>query len=209
MKAQQLEAQDKIDPLDDGQPPLRLKLRPLLELTDDQLLELSAINGNLQLERNAQGELIVMPPAGGESSRRNAEIVIQLGIWTKRNGEGVIFDSSGGFRLADGAVLAPDASWVRRARLENISPEERKKFIPLCPDFVIELRSQSDSLSVAKAKMQEYIDNGAQLGWLIDPQQERAYVYRPQRAIEELKKPATMSGDPELPGFQLDLREIW
>lgn len=150
-----------------------------------------------------------MPPAGGETGEQNAEITIQLGLWAKRDGEGTTFDSSTGFRLPNGAVRSPDAAWVRRSRLNTLSPEQRKKFLPLCPDFVIELRSPTDSLNALQEKMREYLDNGAQLGWLIDPEQRRVYVYRPQAPVQTLDNPETISGDPTLTGFVLDLREIW
>jgi Uma2 family endonuclease len=192
-----------------GHPPLIVHLRPVVNLTDDQLYEFSQINRDLRIERNAQGELIIMPPTGGDTSQRNAEIIVQLGSWAKRNGEGVTFDSSGGFRLNNGAVRSPDAAWVRRSRFDALTTEERKKFIPLCPDFVVELRSPTDSLSVLQEKMQEYLDNGAQLAWLIDPEQRRVYVYRPQEPVQELDKPETVSGDPILAEFEIDLRETW
>ena len=192
-----------------GHPPLIVQLRPVVNLTDDQLYEFSQINRDLRIERNAQGELIIMPPTGGDTGQRNAEIIVQLGSWAKRNGEGVTFDSSGGFRLNNGAVRSPDAAWVRRSRFDALTTEERKKFIPLCPDFVIELRSSTDSLSVLLEKMQEYLDNGAQMAWLIDPEQRRLYVDRPNQPVQELDNPETVSGDPLLSGFELDLREIW
>jgi len=192
-----------------GHPPLIVHLRPVVNLTDDQLYEFSQINRDLRIERNAQGELIIMPPTGGDTGERNSEINMQLRLWTKRNGEGATFDSSTGFRLINGAVRSPDAAWVRRSRLDALTTDERKKFIPLCPDFVIELRPSTDSLSVLLEKMQEYLDNGAQLAWLIDPEQRRVYVYRSQEPIQELDNPETVSGDPLLSGFELDLRELW
>jgi Uma2 family endonuclease len=192
-----------------GHPPLIVQLRPVLDLTDDQLYEFCQINRDLRIERNRQGELIIMPPTGGETSERNAEIIIQLGSWAKRNGEGATFDSSGGFRLANGAVRSPDAAWVKHARLNALSPEERQKFLPLCPEFVIELHSPIDSLGVLREKMQEYVDNGAQLAWLIDPEQKRVYVYRPGDPVQELEHPEKISGQPLLNRFELDLREIW
>ena len=192
-----------------GHPPLVVHLKPVLSLTDDQLYEFSQINRDLRIERNARGELIIMPPTGGDTSQRNAEIIVQLGSWAKRNGEGVTFDSSGGFRLSSGAMRSPDAAWVKRTRLDALSAEERQKFIPLCPEFVIELRSPTDSLSVLQEKMQEYLDNGAQLAWLIDPEQRRLYVYRPGEPVQELERPEKISGDPLLSGFDLDLSEIW
>ena len=192
-----------------GNPPLIVHLRPVVNLSDDQLYEFSQINRDLRIERNAQGELIIMPPTGGDTGERNAEITMQLRLWAKRNGEGTTFDSSSGFRLNNGAVRSPDAAWVKRLRLDALSAEERQKFIPLCPEFVIELRSPTDSLSVLQEKMREYLDNGAQLAWLVDPEQKRVYVYRPQGPVQELDKPESVSGDPLLSGFELDLREIW
>ena len=191
-----------------GHPPLVVHLQPVLNLTDDQLYEFSQINRDLRIERNAEGELIIMPPAGGDTSQRNAEIIVQLGSWAKRNGEGVTFDSSGGFRLSSGAVRSPDAAWVKRTRLDALSAEERQKFIPLCPEFVIELRSPTDSLSLLQEKMQEYLDNGAQLAWLIDPELKRVHIYRPGEPVQELAHPEIISGGPLLDGFELDLREI-
>lgn len=186
-----------------------LRLRPVVELTGDKLLELSSLNRDLRLEMTAEGELIVMPPAGGETSDRNAEIIMQLRLWSKRDGAGVTFDSSGGFVLPNGAVRSPDASWVEQTRLAALLQEQRKKFLPLCPEFVVELRSPSDSLATLQAKMQEYLENGAKLGWLIDPENKRVYVYRPREPVRELKNPENVSGDPVLPSFVLDLREIW
>ena len=202
-------AQDNNQNRDLGNPPLIVHLRPVVNLTDDQLYEFSQINRDLRIERNAQGELIIMPPTGGDTGERNAEITMQLRLWAKRNGEGTTFDSSSGFRLNNGAVRSPDAAWVKRSRLDALSAEERQKFIPLCPEFAIELRSPTDSLSVLQEKMREYLDNGAQLAWLIDPEQRRVYVYRPQEPVQELDKPETVSGAPLLSGFELDLREIW
>jgi Uma2 family endonuclease len=192
-----------------GHPPLVVHFQPVLNLTDDQLYEFSQINRDLRIERNAQGELIIMPPTGGQTSQRNAEITMQLGQWAKSNGEGATFDSSGGFRLANGAVRSPDAAWVKLSRLSALTAEERQKFLPLCPEFVIELRSPTDSLDVLREKMREYIDNGAQLAWLIDPEQKRVYIYRPGEPVEELEQPEKISGQPLLSGFELDLREIW
>jgi Uma2 family endonuclease len=201
-------SQPKNPPTYVGHPPLIVHLQPVLNLTDDDLYEISQINRDLRIERNAQGELIIMPPTGGETSQRNAEITMQLRQWAKLNLEGATFDSSGGFRLANGAVRSPDAAWVRHSRLDSLSAEEKQKFLPLCPEFIIELRSPTDSLDVLRGKMQEYIDNGAQLAWLIDPETKRVYVYRPDEAVEELDHPERISGDPLLRGFELDLREI-
>ncbi len=186
-----------------------IRLRPVLELSPDQFLKLSGLNSDLRLELTSEGELIIMPPTGGESSEQNLELAIQLGIWAKRDGAGRAFESSGGFMLPNGAVRSPDASWVKSSRLEVLSSEERKRFLPLSPDFVVELRSPSDRLSVVQEKMQEYIENGTKLGWLLDPVRKWVYVYRPGEPILELENPRTLSGDPVLVGFALELREIW
>ena len=189
--------------------PVVLKLTPVINLTDDQLFELCQLNGDWRIEYTAQGELIVMPPTGGETSNRNAELTFQVQAWTRQDQAGVAFDSSGGFKLPNGATRSPDAAWVRRSRLTGLTREQKQKFLPLCPDFVIELRSPTDNLQAALDKMQEYLDNGAQLGWLLDPLTRRVHVYVPQRSPEILEAPSTVSADPLLPGFVLDLRKIW
>jgi Uma2 family endonuclease len=192
-----------------GDPPLVLQLQPVLELSDEQFFELAQLNRDLRMELTARGELILALPTGGETGQRNSEITMQLALWAKRDGRGTTFDSSTGFRLPNGAVRSPDASWVAKARLAALSDEQRQKFLPLCPDFVIELRSPTDRLTVLREKMQEYLDNGAQLGLLLDPEQRRVYVYRAGAEVEELTGAETISAEPVLPGFALDLREIW
>ena len=201
--------QDKDAPQAPGHPPLVVRFRPVVEMTEDQFFDFCQLNRDLRIERDAQGDLIIMPPTGIGTGGRNAEITMQLGIWAKRDGTGRAFDSSAGYRLPNGAVRSPDASWVRKEQLEALTPEQWKKFAPLCPDFVIELRSPSDSLGVTKDKMEEYVANGAQLGWLIDPERRRVHVYRPGAAVEELDAPDAISGEPLLSGFTLDLREVW
>ncbi len=188
---------------------LVLRLRPVIELSGEQLLELSSLNDDLRLELTAEGELIVMTPAGGESSRRNLELTVQLGIWTRRDGTGVAFDSSGGFILPNGAIRSPDASWVERSRYEALTLEQREKYLPLCPEFVIELRSPSDRLGTLQEKMVEYVENGARLGLLLDPARRRVYVYKPGEPVRELANPEEVSADPILPGFGLKPREVW
>lgn len=178
------------------------------KLSDDELLELSALNPDVNLELSAQGDLIIMAPAGGESSRRNADIIAQLFIWAKQDGKGVVYDSSGGFRLANGALRSPDAAWVSHEQLSTLEQEQREKYLPFCPEFVIELLSPSDSLAATQHKMREYLENGAKLGWLIDAKAKRVYSYT-SKAVEELSSPETLSADPVLPGFTLDLNEIW
>ena len=192
-----------------GRPPLVLRLRPVVDLTGDQLLELSSLNGDLRLELTAKGELVVMPPTGTETGDRDSEINMQLRLWAKHDGTGVAFSSSTGFTLPNGAIRSPDVSWVLRSRIEALTAEQYGKYAPLCPDFVIELRSPSDSLRVTQEKMREYLENGARLGWLVDPGHKRIHVYRPDTPVRELENPETVSGEPVLPGFTLDLREVW
>ena len=189
--------------------PLVLLLRPVVDLTDDQLLLLSSLNRDLRMERNAEGDLLLMPPTGGDTGESNAQLEMQLREWAKSNGTGTTFDSSTGFKLPNTAVRSPDASWMLRARLDQLTAEERKKFIPACPDFVVELRSPSDTMADLHAKLREYMANGARLGWLLDPETRRVFVYRPDAPVEQLDDPATVEGDPVLPDLVLDLREVW
>lgn len=166
-------------------------------------------NRDLRLERTARGALIVMSPASSGAGRRNSWLTTQLGYWANRDGSGVAFDSSAGFTLPDGAVLAADATWIRKERWDALTPEEQEKgFAHITPDFVAELRSNSDRLKDLRNKMNEYIDQGVRLGWLIDPLKQTVEIYRPGRAVETLKKPATLSGEDLLPGFVLDLKGI-
>lgn len=177
-------------------------------LDDDTLLALSAANRDLQLERNAKGELIVMSPAGGKSSRRNAEIVYQLKAWAKKDQTGTVFDSSGGFSLPNGAVRAPDACWVSNEQLAKLTDEELEAFPPLSPEFVIELRSASDPLKTLQEKMLEYVANGTQLGWLIDAKTKNVYVYTLE-GVTLLEAPDKVKGIGRLESFELDLLEVW
>lgn len=191
--------------------PVVLRLSPIVELTDEQLLEICSLNDELRIERNAQGELELMPPTSSNSGNQNFDIITDLGIWVRADGTGVGFESNTGFTLPNRSMRSPDAAWISNDRWEALPREERRKFAPICPDFVIELRSESDRLSVAQAKMEEYIENGARLGWLIDPVdvRHRVYIYRPNSSVEILENPETVSGDPELPGFVLDLTPVW
>ncbi len=191
--------------------PVVLKLAPVLELTDEQLRELCSLNSDLRIERNDKGELELLPPTNITAGSQNAGINARLFVWAEGDGRGVAFDSSTGFTLPNGAVRSPDASWVLKSRLAELKDSEKHRFAPICPDFVIELRSNSDALTGLTAKMQEYLDNGIKLGWLIDPvgPGRRVYVYRPATPVEVLEGPETLSGDPELPGFSLDLKPIW
>ena len=189
--------------------PLVVQLHPVIEMTDEQFFAFCQINRELRIERSARGELVIMSPTGSETGERNFSLIVQLGIWVERDGTGVGFDSSSGFTLPNGAVRSPDAAWIKKSRWEAISSEQRQKFAPICPDFVVELRSASDSLKVLQDKMEEYVENGALLGWLIDPNQKRVYVYRPPGEMECLENPETVSGEPVLSGFVLDLNKIW
>jgi Uma2 family endonuclease len=186
-------------------PTLELKI----DLTDEQFLELCQNNRELKFERTQSGELVIMPPTGGTTSDRNSDLNFQLRAWNRQYNLGKVFDSSGGFKLPNGADRSPDASWVSIERWEALTSEEKDKFLPLCPDFVIELRSPSDSLPTLRSKMEEYINNGARLGWLIDPKRRVIEIYRPDREVEILTSPSTVSGEDILPGFVLDLTQIW
>jgi len=190
------------------EPSLTINARAL-NLTDESFFYLCQDNRDLRLELNAQGELLIMGPTTSETGRRNANLIFQLCLWARQDGTGECFDSSAGFTLPNGAKVSPDASWIRRERYEALSAEEREQFAPLCPDFVIELRSKTDRLARLQARMVEYSENGAGLGWLIDPAAKRVYVYRPGRAVETLDAPETIAGDPALPKFVLQLQEIW
>jgi Uma2 family endonuclease len=186
---------------------LILNLHPTIELTDEQFFQLCQNNRDLRLERTAEGELIIMPPTGWETGNRNSKLTQRLCNWTDADGTGLAFDSSTGFKLPNGANRSPDASWVKRERLAALNPDPTR-FLPIAPDFAAELRSANDSLRKLQEKMQEYIDNGVRLGWLIDPQNQRVEIYRPGREVEVLQSPASLSGEDVLPGFILDLTQI-
>jgi Uma2 family endonuclease len=187
--------------------PMRVRLAEPLD--DDALLKFCAANSDLRIERTSDGELIIMPPTGGETGNRNHELNGQFFVWGRQDGTGKGFDSSSGFTLPNGAMRSPDYAWVLKSRWDVLTKEQQRKFAPLCPDFVMELRSESDLLHDQQAKLDEYIVCGARLGWLIDPIGGRAYIYRPGRAVEMLERPIELRGDPELPGLVIDLREIW
>ena len=189
--------------------PIVLRLAPAVRLTDAQLEELCALNPDIRLELNAQGELELMPPVLGFTGNQESNINADLGIWARVDGSGLVFSASTGFTLPNRALRSPDASWVLKTRLAELTDEQKRGFLQICPDFVIELRSSSDRLSVVRRKMDEYIANGARLGWLIDPLELRAHIYRPNTPVEILDRPQSLSGEPELPGFTLDLNPIW
>jgi Uma2 family endonuclease len=185
-----------------------LELRNI-RLTAAQFQRICRDNRDLRLELTSNGDLIIMPPTGSRTGQRNANLTRQLATWAQKDGTGVAFDSSTGFTLPDEAILSPDASWVRRERWDALSEEEQEGFAPLCPDFVIELRSHSNMLKSLQDKMQEYMENRAQLAWLIDPVERRVYIYRTGEEVETLIDPATVSADPILRGFVLQLAELW
>ncbi|MBD0361372.1 MAG: Uma2 family endonuclease [Coleofasciculus sp. C3-bin4] len=180
-----------------------------LTVTHEQLVQLAIANRDLQLERTATGELIVMPPTGGDTGNRNLDMEGQLWLWNRQTKRGKAFNSSTGFHLPNGADRSPDASWVRQERWNALTPEQRKSFVPLCPDFVIELRSDSDNMAPLRTKMREYMENGACLGWLIDRKNKKVEIYRQNQDVEVLDNPTTLSGEDVLHGFVLDLTEVW
>ena len=188
---------------------LVLQMSPVWEMNADNFFEFCQLNSHLRIERNATGKLIIMPPTGSETGNRNLKLTQQLANWTDRDGSGISFDSSTGFVLPNGATRSPDASWIKLSRWNSLSSEQKSKFAPICPDFVVELRSPSDSLEVLQDKMQEYIDNGASLGWLIDRSAKQVYIYTPDAEVKCLNNPSTLTGDPLLSGFVLDIAKIW
>ena len=190
-------------------PPLNLPSTLKLTISHEQFVQLAWVNQNLQLERTATGELIVMPPTGSDTGNKNADILGQLWLWNRQTQLGQIFDSSSGFHLPNGADRSPDVSWISQDRWDTLTPEEKSGFAPLCPDFVLELRSKHDSLESLQQKMQEYQENGAKLGWLIDRTRKKVEIYRPKKSVEVQNSPNSLSGEDILPGFTLDLSEIW
>jgi len=179
------------------------------EQADEQFFELCQANRDLRIERNAKGEIIFMPPTGAETGNRNFRVIQQLANWTDADGTGIGFDSSTGFTLPNGAKRSPDASWIQLSRWQSLTCEQQIKFAPICPDFVVELRSASDRLSDLQEKMAEYIQNGSGLGWLIDRTNKKVYIYRSQSQVECLNNPQTIDASPDLNGFILNLAKIW
>ncbi len=189
---------------------LQLPHQLALRVTSEQFAALAAANRGLRLERTATGELIVNPPTGGNTGKRNWNIGGELYLWWRNAQElGEAFDSSTGFELPNGANRSPDAAWVSQGRWDALTPEQQDSFIPLCPDFVVELRSKNDTLKDLRTKMEEYRENGAKLGWFIDPKNKRVEIYRPGQAVEVLENPSDLSGETVLPGFSLSLERIW
>lgn len=186
---------------------LTLNLDSIIQLTDEQFYQLCQANRDVRFERTAEGKLIIMPPTGWGTGNRNTKLTARLEIWAEADGTGLAFDSSTGFTLPNGAARSPDAAWVKRERLEALKPDP-EKFLPLAPDFVVELRSANDSLKRLQEKMQEYLNNGVRLGWLINPQDQQVEIYRPGQHVEVLQSPTSLSGEEVLPEFTLDLGQI-
>lgn len=184
--------------------PLKLNL-DTVDLTDEQFYQLCQNNQELKFERTSTGELIIMPPVGGESGNREADLIIDLGIWNRKTKLGYTFSSSTIFKLPNGAERSPDAAWIQRERWEALTPEQKRKFPPIAPDFVMELRSATDDLATLRQKMQEYMEAGVKLGWLINPQQQQVEIYRPTKEVEVQNLPTELSGENVLPGFSLSL----
>ncbi len=189
--------------------PLILRTRPAIDIDDTAFFAFCEQNPDLRIEQTVHGDWIIMPPTGFEIGSSNADLTMQIGNWARKDGTGVAVDSSTGFVLPNGAKRSPDAAWITRTRLAALTPEQKRKFLPLCPDFVVELRSPSDALEPLQEKMEEYRENGARLGWLLDTVNERIFVYRPGEETAIMDAPQSISGDPELPGFVLDLSPIW
>jgi len=188
---------------------ISIKLTGLFDLTDNALMLLSQINKNLRLEKNKQGDLIIMTPTGGGTGYRNFSLTGQLFNWIRLTKSGMGFDSSTGFKLSNGAIRSADAAWVATARWEQLTLEEQESFPPLCPDFVVELMSKTDHLNPAQEKMAEWMANGCRLGWLIDRKKEQLHIYRANGTTEIIPSfDGLASGEEVLPGFSLDLREL-
>ncbi|MBE9050876.1 Uma2 family endonuclease [Nostocales cyanobacterium LEGE 11386] len=196
---------------------ITVNLNPIIKLTDDQFYQLCRENPEVKFERNAKGEILITSPTGGETGKRNVEIAADFVIWNRQNQLGVCFDSSTCFKLPNGANRSPDVAWITKERWDALTPEEQEKFAPIAPDFVLELMSPSDSLSETQTKMQEYINNGVKLGWLINPkmrqveiyQMRQVEIYRLGKPVEILESPAELSGEDILPGFILNIKTVW
>ena len=183
--------------------------RPVIDMDEDQFFQLCQLNRDLQIERTAEGDIIIMASEGGSSGLGSNNLATRLTLWAERDGTGQVFGSSTGFTLPNGATRSLDVAWVRNDRLGALTEQEWQKFLPLCPDFVVELRSPSDAMPPLHKKMEEYRENGAQLGWLLDPRSKRVHVYRPGAAVEVLDNPASIAGNPILHSFVLDVPQIW
>jgi Uma2 family endonuclease len=189
--------------------PIQLHTPESLKWDDENLFEFCQLNRDYRIERNAEGDILIMSPEAASSGSGNMRLAWLFAEWAERDGSGRAFGSSTGFILANKAMRSPDVSWVSKKRLQSISQQDWNRFLPLCPDFVLELRSPSDRLRTLQEKMQEYIDNGASMGWLLDPEAKQVHVYRPGSPVEVLNDPATVSGEPVLPKFALEVPRVW
>lgn len=188
---------------------ITVNFSPTIELTDEQFYHICRSNTDVKFERNPTGELIILPPTGGETGKHNAEMLIDLGIWNRQTKLGVLFDSSTCFKLPNGADRSPDIAWIRQDRWDGLTVEEKEKFPAIAPDFTVELMSPSDNLKDLRSKMREYIDNQVKLGWLINRQTRQVEIYRLGQAVEILECPAQLSGENILPGLMLNLQALW
>jgi Uma2 family endonuclease len=186
-----------------------LDLSPIVHLSSDQFDRLCAANPDIKLERTPTGALVVMSPTGGETGRNNAKLISRFVVWNEQTNLGEVFDSSTCFKLPNGGDRSPDVAWVEQSRWASLTPEQQRKFPPICPDFVLELLSPSDSLTAAQAKMREYLNSGARLGWLLNPEAKQAEIYRAGQPVEVLQAPNMLSGESVLPGFTLSLDWLW
>jgi Uma2 family endonuclease len=188
---------------------ITLNLKPVIELTDEQFYQLCRKNPDIKFERNAKGELLIMSPTGGETGNHNSEINADFVIWNRQTKLGKVFDSSTGFKLPNGADRSPDVAWIKQERWDALTPEQKEKFPPIAPDFVLELMSPSDDLQKVQEKMQGYMDNQVKLGWLIDRKTRRVEIYRLGKEVEVLESPTELSGEDVLPGFILNLQTVF
>lgn len=188
---------------------ITVNFNSIINISDEQFDRLCIHNPDLKFERNADGKIIIMPPTGGETGKRNTDLIVQLGIWNRQTKLGEVFDSSTGYKLPSGANRSPDVSWIRQDRWDSLTSEQKQKFIPLAPDFVLELMSPNDYLINTQVKMKEYLDNGVKLGWLINPEAKQVEIYRLGQDVESLNSPQSLSGEDILPGFTLDLANIF
>lgn len=188
---------------------LTVNLESVITITDRQFYQLCRQNPDLKFERTAEGNLVILSPTDGETGNRNGRLIQQLFNWSDDNQLGIVFDSSTGFKLPNGADRSPDAAWVALERWQALTPAQQEQFVPLCPDFIVELMSPSDTLSKAQEKMVEYLDNGVRLGWLINRKERCVEIYRPNQPVEKLENPTQLLGEAVLPGFTLKLSYIW
>ena len=188
---------------------ITVNFNSVIDLSDEQFFQLCISNPDTKFERNANGEIIIMPPTGGETGKRNAKLVTRFTLWNEQTELGEVFDSSTGYTLPNGANRSPDVSWIKQERWDSLTPEQKQKFIPLAPDFTLELMSPSDYIRDVRAKMKEYLDNRVRLGWLINPKAKQVEIYRLGQDVELLDSPQSISGENILPGFTLDLTNIF